>query len=59
MTTTHDNAITEMYGLPRMEDAEPEVPFNADTPRPSSSRTGADADAETATVLKCAAQVRI
>ena len=48
-TTTHDNAITEMYGLPRMEDAEPEVPFNADTPRPSSSRTGADADAETAT----------
>lgn len=48
MTTTHDNAITEMYGLPRMEDAEPEVPFNADTPRPSSSRTGA-ADAATAT----------
>ena len=47
MTTTHDNAITEMYGLPRMEDAEPEVPFNADTPRPSSSRTGADADAAT------------
>jgi hypothetical protein len=39
MTTTaaatYDNAVTEMYGLPRMEDAELEVPFNADTPRPS------------------------
>ncbi len=46
-TTTYDNAVTEMYGLPRMEDAEPEVPFNADTPRPSSSRAAADT-AETA-----------
>lgn len=46
-TTVYDNAVTEMYGLPRMEDAEPEVPFNADTPRPSSSRAAADADATT------------
>jgi hypothetical protein len=39
-TTAYDNAITEIYGLPRMEDAEPEVPFNtatADTPRPTSA----------------------
>jgi hypothetical protein len=48
-TTVYDNAVTEMYGLPRMEDAEPEVPFNADTPRPSSSRAAADADATTTT----------
>jgi len=47
-TTVYDNAVTEMYGLPRMEDAEPEVPFNADTPRPSSSRAAADADADDA-----------
>ena len=55
MTTTHDNAITEMYGLPRMEDAEPEVPFNADTPRPSSSMTGAAAAATAATTATTAA----
>ena len=49
-TTVYDNAVTEMYGLPRMEDAEPEVPFNADTPRPSSSRAAADAaDTDTPT----------
>jgi hypothetical protein len=59
MTTTattaavYDNAVTEMYGLPRMEDAEPEVPFNADTPRPSSSRAAADT-AETATTAAAA-----
>ena len=54
-TTTHDNAITEMYGLPRMEDAEPEVPFNADTPRPSSSRTGATATATATTATAATA----
>jgi hypothetical protein len=46
-TTTHDNAITEMYGLPRMEDAEPEVTFNtatADTPRPTSDTATDTAD---------------
>ena len=48
-TTVYDNAVTEMYGLPRMEDAEPEVPFNADTPRPSSSRVAADTATDTAT----------
>ena len=62
MTTTdtpaavYDNAVTEMYGLPRMEDAEPEVPFNADTPRPSSSCAAAAADAaDTATTATDAA----
>jgi hypothetical protein len=56
MTTTaaaaaYDNAVTEMYGLPRMEDAELEVPFNADTPRPSllhAADADADADADAA-----------
>jgi hypothetical protein len=47
--TTYDNTVTEMYGLPRMEDAEPEVSFNADTPRPSSSRAADATDAATAT----------
>ena len=56
MTTTNANAnanasyndaITAMYGLPRMVDAEPEVPFNTvDTPRPNTS-TGASAETET------------
>ena len=42
-TIKHDNDITAMYGLPRMEDAEPGLPFNtADTPRPNAS-CGADA----------------
>jgi hypothetical protein len=41
-TTIHDAAINAMYGLPRMEDAEPEVPFNtaADTPRPNANASG-------------------
>jgi hypothetical protein len=54
-TTVYDNAVTEMYGLPRMEDAEPEVPFNADTPRPSSSRAAADADADATAATDTAA----
>ena len=44
-----------MYGLPRMEEAEPEVKFNADTPRPSSSRAAADADADATAAADTAA----
>lgn len=39
----YNDAITAMYGLPRMADAEPNVPFNTvDTPRPNN--TGASTD---------------
>ncbi len=59
-TTIHDAAINTMYGLPRMPDAEPEMPFNtADTPRPSASGASVDADAATpsfATIFSHAAK---
>ena len=46
-TTTHDAAITAMYGLPRMADAEPNAPFNTvDTPRPNNTGASADTDAD-------------
>jgi len=49
-TTTYDASINEMYGLPRMPDAEPEVPFNTvDTPRPNASGAAAETDASDAT----------
>ena len=44
-TTAYNKSITEMYGLPRMEDAEPGMPFNTvDTPRPSATGTTDNAD---------------
>ena len=58
-TTIHDAAINAMYGLPRMEDAEPEVPFNttADTPRPNASASGiSDAPLSFATIFSQAAK---
>ena len=59
-TTTHDAAITEMYGLPRMADAEPEAPFNTvDTPRPNASGAAAaetDAEPSFATIFSHAAK---
>jgi hypothetical protein len=58
-TTVHDAAITAMYGLPRMEDAEPGVPFNtADTPRPNASGASdaSDATPSFATIFSQAAK---
>jgi len=58
-TTVHDAAITAMYGLPRMEDAEPGVPFNtADTPRPNASGgdDASDAAPSFATIFSQAAK---
>jgi hypothetical protein len=60
-TTIHDAAINAMYGLPRMEDAEPEVPFNttADTPRPNASANASgisDAPLSFATIFSQAAK---
>ena len=61
-TTTHDAAITAMYGLPRMPDAEPDTPFNTvDTPRPNASgvaaaETDADAEPSFATIFSHAAK---
>jgi hypothetical protein len=60
-TTIHDAAINAMYGLPRMEDAEPEVPFNTavDTPRPNASANASgisDAPLSFATIFSQAAK---
>ena len=56
----YNDAITAMYGLPRMADAEPEMPFDTvDTPRPNASGAAAaetDAEPSFATIFSHAAK---